>query len=100
MAVNFLKKDNIKIGLVLGLLLPILAVYLQFLYKDYATTFSSFLNIIKQNKAILTAISTVALILNGLVFGILIQFKKYETAKGLFIPTVILSVAVLMYKLF
>ncbi len=100
MALNFIKKDDIKIGLILGILLPIMALYLQFLYKEYATTFSGFLHILKENKGILTAISTVALILNGLVFGVLIQFKRFETAKGLFIPTVIMSVVILIYKLF
>jgi hypothetical protein len=99
MDLTALRKDNIKIGIVLGILIPLLAIYIQYQYKYSNWTFNQFLQVLKSEKALLTGISTIALIVNGFLFGILIQFKKYETARGLFIPTVVYGIAVLIYKL-
>jgi hypothetical protein len=96
---NVLRKDRLVVGIVLGLLLPLLVIYIQYQMKYSNWTFSQFVNLLKQEKKLLTGVTTIGLVVNGLLFGILIQFKKYETGRGIFIPTVIYGIAVLVYKL-
>ena len=99
MALAALVKDRIRLGLIIGILLPLAAVYVQYLMKYTGWSFTEFLNMMKRETKLLTGVSTLALVANGLLFGILINFKRYETARGVFIPTVIFGVAVLLWKL-
>jgi hypothetical protein len=96
---NALRKDSVIVGIVLGLLLPLLVIYIQYQMKYSNWTFSQFIDMLKHEKKLLTGVTTIGLVVNGLLFGILIQFKKYETARGIFIPTVIYGILVLVYKL-
>jgi hypothetical protein len=100
MALTALRKDRLLTGLIIGILLPLAAVYMQYYLKYTGWSFEEFLGQLKREKRLLTGISTMALVANGLVFGILIHFRKYETARGLFIPTAIYGIAVLVWKLF
>lgn len=100
MALTALRKDRLLTGLIIGIILPLLAVYVQYTLKYSGWTFGEFLSQLKAEKRFLTGISTIALVVNGLTFGILIHFRKYETARGIFIPTVIFGIAVLVWKLF
>jgi hypothetical protein len=99
MALAALVKDRIKLGLVIGILLPLAAVYVQYLMKYTGWAFPEFINVMKRETKLLTGVSTLALVANGLLFGILINFKRFETARGICIPTVIFGVAVLLWKL-
>lgn len=99
MALTALRKDRLLTGLIIGILLPLLVVYIQYYLKYTGWTFSEFLSQLKAEKRFLTGVSTIALVVNGLSFGILINFRKYETARGIFIPTLIYGVAVLVWKL-
>ncbi len=96
---NALRKDRLVLGIVLGLILPLLVIYIQYQMKYTGWTLGEFVNKLKTEKQLLTGVSTIGLVVNGLLFGILIQFKKYETARGVFIPTVIYGILVLVYKL-
>lgn len=100
MAINALKKDKLILGIVVGILVPILALYVQYLIKDYADSFVGYLKVITQKPYLnlFSAATSLSLIANGLLFGILIQVKKYETARGVFIITVLYGVGVLVFK--
>jgi hypothetical protein len=100
MALTVLRKDRLLTGIIIGTLIPLVAVYVQYYLKYSGWTFSEFLYQLKAQERFLTGISTIALVANGLLFGILIHFKKYETARGIFVPTVIYGIAVLIWKLF
>lgn len=100
MALTALRKDRLLTGIIIGILVPLIVVYVQYQLKYSSWTFNEFLTQLKAQKRFLTGISTIALVANGLIFGILIHFKKYETARGVFIPTVIFGIAVLVWKLF
>jgi hypothetical protein len=100
MALTALRKDRLLTGIIVGMLLPLIVVYVQYYLKYSGWTFGEFLSQLKAEKRFLTGISTFALVANGLFFGILIHFRKYETARGVFIPTLIYGIGVLVWKLF
>lgn len=100
MALTALRKDRLLTGIIIGVLIPLIAVYIQYTLKYSGWTFGEFLHQLKMQKKFLTGVSTIALVVNGLLFGIFIHFKKYETARGVFIPTVIYGIVLLIWKLF
>jgi hypothetical protein len=99
MALAALRKDSLKLGMIIGLIVPFLAVYVQYQLKFSGWTVSEFITQLKNETKLLTGVSTIALVVNGLLFGIFIHFKRFETARGIFIPTVIMGIAVLLWKL-
>jgi hypothetical protein len=101
MELNKISKDKLITGLVLGIVFPFVIALGHFLYKQNESgyTLDYYLNALKTSKQTLSGLATLCLIGNGLLFGLLIQFNKSETARGVFVPTVIMSVAVLLYKL-
>lgn len=100
MALTALSKDRLLTGIIIGLIIPLIVVYIQYQLKYSGWTFEEFLTQLKMQKRFLTGISTIALVVNGLLFGIFIHFKKYESARGVFIPTVIYGIVLLIWKLF
>lgn len=100
MALTALSKDRLLTGIIIGFLIPLLVVYIQYQLKYSGWTLEEFITQLKMQKRFLTGISTIALVVNGLLFGIFIHFKKYETARGVFIPTVIYGIILLIWKLF
>lgn len=101
MGLEKIKKDTVLRGIIIGIIFPFIVLGVQFLWKNYHSgwTWDSYWYYLKTEKRFLTGVSTICLIGNGLLFGILIQLKKYETGRGVFIPTVLMSIAVLIYKL-
>jgi hypothetical protein len=100
MGISLFKKHPLMVGIAIGLIAPFVVILIQYYLKSkLGWDWNYFWQSIKGNKIFLTGVSSFALVANGLIFGILIQFKKFHTAKGVFIPTVILSIAVLLYKL-
>jgi hypothetical protein len=100
MALEFMRKDKLVAGIIAGILLPIVVIYIQYRLKYSAWTLNEFIAVLKNEKRLFTGITTIALIGNGFLFGLLIQFKKYFTARGVFIPTVVFGIGILLYKLF
>jgi hypothetical protein len=99
MALTALKKDRLLLGILIGIIVPLIAVYVQYSIKFSGWTISEFLGQLKREVKLLTGVSTIALVVNGLLFGIFIHFKRFETARGIFVPTVIMGIAVLLWKL-
>ena len=99
MVLNFLKKDSRIAGIIIGILLPVVVVLAQHKLKFDAFTLQQFIHLLATEPLLLTSTSTLALIANGLLFGVLVQFKKLRMATGLFIPTLIFGVVVLIIKL-
>jgi len=94
-----LKKDNIKIGLLLGFLCPILSLVIYYLVKFFPL-FSpeEFLAFLGANKNQITAISVPCLVLNIALFTIYINSHRDRTAKGIFAVTLIYAIFALLLK--
>lgn len=94
-----LKKDNIRLGLILGLLTPLLSVVIYYFIKFYPLfSVGDMLNALKTNKRLITAITIPCLFLNILLFTVYINYRKDKTAKGVFVSTLIYAITALVFK--
>ena len=96
------KKDSIILGIILGMIAPVLGIVMFKIYKfgifTYKETFD-FMRLEPGHKTLSVAL-TLSLLLNALLFTIYINTAKDNTAKGIFISTVIYGIAVLLLKTF
>jgi hypothetical protein len=94
------KKDNLKFGILLGVLGPLLAMILYYFWNfSRSISFSEYFYVLHTNKPLLTAISSISLLANAVLFTIYINTHRDKTAKGIFAATLIYGIAVLVYKL-
>jgi hypothetical protein len=94
------KKDNLKFGIVIGLIAPLLALILYYYWNFYrAMSLSEYFYLLRSNKSLLTAVSSISLIANAVFFTIYINTHRDKTARGIFISTLFYGIAVLIYKL-
>jgi hypothetical protein len=93
------KKDNLRLGLVMGLIAPIVSLVVYYFVKFYPTfSFKEFLEFIRNNKSQITAISVPCLFLNILLFTVYINSRRDQTAKGVFAATLIYAIIALLFK--
>ncbi len=96
------KKDKMGLGLVLGMIAPILGLLLFKMYKfgifTYKETFQ-FMYLEPGHKTISVAL-TLSLLLNAFLFTLYINTMKDKTAKGIFVSTVLYGMVVLLIKTF
>lgn len=94
-----LKKNNLKFGLLLGFIAPMLSLIGYYFYKFYPTfSFGDFMFALRTNKSLVTAITIPCLLLNIILFTIYINSRRDQTAKGIFAITLIYAIASLMFK--
>lgn len=93
------KKDNLRLGLVLGLIAPVLSLAVYYFVKFYPLyTIRDFFGFIASNKSQVTAISVPCLVLNIALFTIYINSHRDNTAKGIFAATLIYAILALLFK--
>jgi len=95
-----LKKDNLRLGLALGLLGPFLGLALIWQFKFNEMPFAEFLELFMSNNRLITSIGSLSLLANAVLFTIYINTERDETAKGIFISTVIYGIGILLLKIF
>ncbi len=96
-----LKKDNLKLGILLGLIVPIFGLIIYYFMKFYSLNvgFLEFLGFLRQYKSLLTGMSSVALVANAVIFTIYINSHRDKTAKGIFVATIVYAITVLLIKI-
>jgi hypothetical protein len=93
-------KDNLKLGLVLGLFGPLAGLAVVYFVKFSTFTFTEFLdNFIHENRLI-TSIGSLSLLANAVLFTIYVNTNRDKTAKGIFIITLIYGIGILVLKIF
>lgn len=96
------KKDNFLLGIILGLIAPLLGIllfkFVKFSVFSFKETFEYM--ILEPGYKTLTVALTLSLLLNALLFTIYINSGKDKTAKGIFVLTVIYGLLVLIIKTF
>ena len=94
-----LKKDNLRLGLILGLVAPIFSLFIYYLIKFYPTfSLRDFFYFLRTNKSQITAVSVPCLVLNIALFTYYINSHKDSTAKGIFAATIVYAVLALVFK--
>ena len=93
------KKDNLRLGLLLGLVAPILSLFVYYFIKFYPLyTVRDFFYFLQTNKSQITAVSVPCLVLNIGLFTYYINSHKDSTAKGIFAATIIYAILALLFK--
>jgi hypothetical protein len=95
-----LKKDNLKLGIVLGLLGPIIGLTVIYLIKFSSVSFGEFLDEFFHNNKLITSIGSLALLANVILFTIYVNTQRDKTAKGLFLITLLFGITILVLKVF
>ena len=94
-----LKRDSLKLGLLLGFVAPLVSLVIYYLIRFYPLfTVSDFFEFVSTNKSQITAISVPCLLLNIALFTIYINSHRDNTAKGIFTVTLLYAIAALLLK--
>lgn len=93
------KKDDLKLGLILGLIGPILGLVLIYFFKFPSTSFGDFLDTFFHDRRLITSIGSLSLLVNVVFFTIYINTHRDKTAKGIFLITLIYGISILVLKL-
>ncbi|MEY2586720.1 MAG: hypothetical protein RLY11_569 [Bacteroidota bacterium] len=91
-------KDNFIFGLIVGALLPVASFFGYYYWKFSLFTFKEFIQVLEQNKQLVTGLSIPCLLLNIVLFTLYINGKKDKTAKGIFAVTIFYAVSALLFK--
>ena len=94
-----LKRDDIRLGFLLGFIAPIISLGIYYLVKFYPLfSPSDFFYFISTNTNQITAISVPCLVLNIALFTLYINSHRDKTAKGIFAVTLIYAITALLLK--
>jgi hypothetical protein len=94
----FLKRDNIRLGLVLGLIMPLLVFVLIYFFRFSAYDFNEFVRVFFSEKKLITFFGAWCLVGNIALFTIYINSGRDQTAKGIFAITLLYGIGVLLLK--
>jgi hypothetical protein len=96
-----LKRDNLPLGIVLGMFTPVLAFFLYYLlmFMPKHVSLDEFIAIIAGNRQMLPKLISICLLLNGLVFYFYTRSRKDITAKGIFLVTMLYAITIIFLKL-
>jgi hypothetical protein len=94
------KKDNLRLGLILGLMGPLLGLVVVYFIKFPSLSFKEFLDYFMYDNKVITNVGTLSLMANAILFAIYVHFDKSQTFKGIFIITLFYGIGILLLKLF
>lgn len=94
-------KDNLKLGLVLGFFGPLIGLFaVYFLHPQFSgLRFSEFFDLFINTNKIITSVGALSLLANVILFTIYINSHRDNTAKGIFLVTLIYGIAILLLKI-
>ena len=96
----FLTKNNLRLGLILGLIGPLIGLLVIYRVSFPSLSFREFLDFFMHDNKVITHVGTLSLLSNALLFALYVHFDKSETFKGIFIVTLFYGVSILLLKLF
>lgn len=100
MEIVIFKKDNLKLGIVIGLIAPLIAMIIYYFWNfSRSISMTEYIYLLRTNKSLLTGVSSICLVANAVFFTIYINTNRDKTAKGIFVATLAYGIAVLVYKL-
>ena len=95
-----MRRDNYILGVLMGLLLPFLGFFGFYEYRFSLFSFQEFLELLNQQKSLLSAMISISLLINGAVLTYFFQKQQDKTAKGIFFSTCIYAVIAIACKWF
>jgi hypothetical protein len=94
-----LNKDNLRLGLILGLLGPLLGLVAVYFIKFPSYPFSDFLSYFMNDSKMITSVGSLSLLANVVLFTLYVNTHRDDTAKGIFIMTLIYGIGILVLKI-
>jgi len=95
-----LTKDNLRLGLVVGIIAPLFGMLIYYFWKFFPTfSVGEFLHVLLAQKTLITALISFSLFANAVVFTFYVNTRRDRTAKGIFIITCIYALASFILKL-
>jgi hypothetical protein len=96
------KKDDLRLGIVLGLLGPLLGLVVIYLFRDdfRSISFTEYLEFVFTNNKLITSIGSLSLLANVVLFTVYVNTRRDKTARGIFVVTLLFGIAILLLKLF
>lgn len=98
MAIGVLNKNSWKLGIVLGLMMPLLGLVIYYYWRIAPNSWSAFFHYLKIEKRLLSSLTVVCLLMNVGVFTYYVNNRKDNTAKGIFAITVLYAIVSLLVK--
>ena len=95
-----LTKDNLRMGLLLGLIGPLLGLVVIYFIRFPSYPFKVFLDYFIHDSKMITSVGALSLLANAVLFTIYVNTHRDNTAKGIFIVTLIYGIGILILKLF
>ena len=95
---SFVKKDSLGWGTLLGLLAPILSLGLYYAFNIYPNSFVDFLSFILKERRLFSSLVVICLVLNIALFTAYVNTRRDQTAKGIFVVTLLYAIAGLLVK--
>jgi hypothetical protein len=93
------KRDNLTMGLVFGLIGPIVGLIVIYFIKFPSYNFFDFLDYFINDNKLITSIGTLSLLANVVLFTLYVNTHRDQTAKGIFILTMIYGIVILLLKI-
>jgi hypothetical protein len=94
-----LKRDDLRLGIVLGFLAPLISLVVYYFVKFYPLySVGDMMHAVATNKNLVTAISVTCLVANIALFTIYVNTRRDKTAKGIFAITLIYAITALLIK--
>ena len=96
------KRDNLKLGLILGFLGPAVGlVVIYFVKSDFSSiSFGEYLDLVFNTNRLITSIGSLSLLANVILFTIYVNTHRDQTAKGIFFITLVYGIGILILKIF
>ena len=92
------KKDNLKFGLLLGFLAPLISMVIYYFVRFSQFSVSDVLGLMAREKNQITAITIPCLLLNIILFTFYVNTHRDQTAKGIFAVTLVYAIGALLAK--
>ena len=94
------KKDDLKLGIVLGLLGPLLGLIIIYFVRDdfRSISFREYLEFVFTNNKLITSIGSLSLLANVVLFTLYVNTRRDKTARGIFLVTLLFGIAILVLK--
>ncbi|MES2646652.1 MAG: hypothetical protein V4717_07260 [Bacteroidota bacterium] len=100
MVQNIFKRDSLKLGLIFGLLAPLISLVAYYFLRFRVYSFGDYIDALSKNKPLLTGLTIPCLLLNIALFTFYINTHRDQTAKGIFTITLLYAIASIVLKFF
>ena len=93
------KKNNLRLGLALGLIGPLFGLVVIYFVKFPSYSFMEFLTYFMNDNRMITSVGSLSLLANVILFTLYINTHRDDTAKGIFVITLIYGIGILILKI-